>query len=143
MEVLPPIPGNIFLHYLDHAKWKDISGGFTSYHNDSTFLDRLPKKVGRSILAEDPAVPSQPLSYGWGIHIIERPRNSTLYLIVGLIAVISTVVCLATFAPAWGISGLDTAIGIGQYVGTVLGLLDAAIYFALRAYCTSLTRGKT
>ncbi|KAI6081776.1 hypothetical protein F4821DRAFT_264565 [Hypoxylon rubiginosum] len=143
MEVLPPIPGNIFLHYLSHAKRKAVSKNSPSYHNDSTFLDRLPKKLGRSIFTEDAAVPGQSISYGWGIHIIERTSKSALYLTIGLVAIISAAICLATFALTWWASGLDKAIGLGQYAGMVLGLLDAAVYCALQAYCTSLTQGKT
>ncbi|XXG99702.1 hypothetical protein Hte_006043 [Hypoxylon texense] len=143
MEDLPPIPGNIFLHYLNHAKRKAASKRTPPLsHTDSTFLDRLPKKLGRSIFAELPAVPVQSTSYGWGVQILERTSTSAFYVVVGLVAVISAAICLASFAFTWWLSGLDEAIGIGQYAGTVLGIIDAAIYLALQTYCTSLSNEK-
>ncbi|KAI1411796.1 hypothetical protein F5Y13DRAFT_190798 [Hypoxylon sp. FL1857] len=143
MEVLPPMPGNIFLHYLEHAKRKSKnSGKFSGYHTDSTFLNRLPKKLERSIFSETLGLTGSAISYGWGIHIIERPSTFAQNLVAGLVAIASVLICLVVFGITWSTASLENAIGVGQYTAGVLALLNTAIYFSLQAYFTSFSPRK-
>ncbi|KAI2463817.1 hypothetical protein F4781DRAFT_437029 [Annulohypoxylon bovei var. microspora] len=143
MKVLPPMPNNIFLHYLEHAKKKAASKNETPrYHTDNTFLNRLPKKLERSIFTGDVTSTGSNISYGWGIHIVERPSTFAQNLIAGLVAIVSVVICLTIFGITYTTLGLDEAIGIGQYTAGVLTLLNTAIYFSLQAYCNSLSSQK-
>ncbi|KAI1206332.1 uncharacterized protein F4807DRAFT_463821 [Annulohypoxylon truncatum] len=135
MKVLPPMPGNIFLHYLEHAKRKATSKKETPmYHADSTFLKRLPKKLETSIFDGDAAGGSS-ISYGWGIHIVERPSTSALYSVAAFQAFVSVAICFIVFGATSATLVLDQAIGIGQYTAGVLALLNTAFYFSLQAYC--------
>ncbi|KAI0896205.1 hypothetical protein F4806DRAFT_496324 [Annulohypoxylon nitens] len=139
MKVLPPMPGNIFLHYLDHAKRKASSKNETPlYHADNTFLNRLPKKLENSIFAGE-ATTGLALSYGWGIRIMERPNATAQYLVTGLVALLSAAICLVVFGTTWALLGPDQAIGISQYIAAFLTLLNTAFYIFLEAYCSSLS----
>ncbi|KAI1098287.1 hypothetical protein F4804DRAFT_325236 [Jackrogersella minutella] len=106
---------------------------------DDTFLKRLPKKLGHGIFSEDP---SSSISYGWGIHMIELPSIFAQNVVAGLVAITSVIICLVVFGITWATADLDTAIGLGQYTAAVLALFDTAFYFALQAYCTSLSPRK-
>ena len=61
LMAMPPMDKRTFFHYFwDHAKHGPT--------NDLTFHDRLPKKLGCSILMA--SVPT-PLTMGWGVHVVE------------------------------------------------------------------------
>ncbi|KAI0884136.1 uncharacterized protein GGS22DRAFT_164944 [Annulohypoxylon maeteangense] len=140
MKVLPPMPGNIFLHYLEHAKRMASSKKeMQLYHADSTFLNRLPKRLEQSIFFGE-ATANANISYGWGIYIVDRPSIFAQNLVTGLVAFVSAIICLVIFGIIWATSGRDDAIGIGQYATGVLTLLNTAVYFYIQAYCSSLSR---
>ncbi|KAI1086618.1 hypothetical protein F5B19DRAFT_129562 [Rostrohypoxylon terebratum] len=139
MRDLPPMPGNIFLHYLEHAKKKaSAKKEMPLYHMDSTFLSRLPKKLGNSIF-DHAATAGSRMSFGWGVHIVERPSITAQNLVAGFVALFSVVICLAVFAITRTTYDLDEANGIGQYAIAVLALLNIAFRFFLQAYCSSLS----
>lgn len=142
MKVLPPMPGNIFLHYFEHAKKKACSKKeMPLYHMDSTFLNRLPKKLENSIF-DHIATTGSSISYGWGVQIVERPSIIAQNLAVGSVALLSVVICLVVFVITRTAYGLDEANGIGQYAIAVLALLNIAFRFFLQAYCDSLSPQK-
>ncbi|KAI1455427.1 hypothetical protein F4805DRAFT_436170 [Annulohypoxylon moriforme] len=142
MKVLPPMPGNIFLHYLEHAKKKATSKKEVPlYHEDSTFLSRLPKKLEHSIFT-GPTTVGLNISYGWGIHIVERPSMFAQNLVTGFMAFLSAIICLIVFCTTWVTSGRDEAVGIGQYTAGVLTLFNTAVYFSLQAFCNFLSPRK-
>ncbi|KAK0642084.1 hypothetical protein B0T16DRAFT_224837 [Cercophora newfieldiana] len=131
MQPLPPMPNHIFLHYLDRAK----STSSSNTHAEDIYLSRLPKKTGSSIFTARTGVNTTVL-YGWGVHIIERPSAFAQ----SMVGIASALICIVFFGFTWGFADLSTAIGIGQFVGAVLALANAAIYFALQAYSTRLSR---
>ncbi|KAF4447192.1 HET-like protein [Fusarium austroafricanum] len=135
MQPLPPMPGNIFLHYLEVAKKANGCQDNHESHAENVFLSRLPKKVGCSIFTSNTNITSS-IAYGWGVHIVERPSAWAK----SMLGMISALVCIIIFAMTWSCAGFGTAVGIGQYVGAVLALVNAAFYFALQDYSGALSR---
>ena len=73
MNPLPPIDPKTFFHYFwDHASHAESSGNQAF---DALFYNRMPKKLGKSILID--AKPGT-LNLGWGVHIIEGPNKPLL-----------------------------------------------------------------
>ncbi|KAK3312642.1 hypothetical protein B0H66DRAFT_607702 [Apodospora peruviana] len=137
MQPLPPMPNHIFLHYLDWARQSSkSSSNHPQVHAEDIFLSRLPKKLGSSIFTTGTGVQGSTIMYGWGVHIVERP-SAFAQSVLGLA---SALICVIIFAFTWGFVDLSTAVGIGQFAAGVLALANAAIYFALQAYSTRLSR---
>ena len=114
LDPLPPIdPGTFFHYFWDHASHQEPSGheGF-----DTLFFNRLPKKLGESVLKQ--AHPGK-LQLGWGVQIIEGPNKPLLAWLAFAILVLSFVISL--------IYGFQ----IGQWMVAVLETGLAAIYFHL------------
>jgi hypothetical protein len=80
------MPVNVFLHYLHRARWNTWEE-----HTEDTWLQRLPKKLYESVLAEarrddatnqqDPVMDPN-LAFGWGIHILDGPNHAVLSLLL-------------------------------------------------------------
>lgn len=135
MQPLPPMPDHIFLHYLDRARRTTRSEKNPQAHAEDIFLNRLPKKLGSSIFTTGTGVDATIL-YGWGVHIVERPS----VLAQSMVGIASALICIIIFGITCAFAGLGTAIGIGQFAAGVLTLSNAAIYFALQAYSSRLSR---
>jgi hypothetical protein len=129
------MPDHIFLHYLDWAKRNTRSGETPYAHAENIFLNRLPKKLGSSIFTSGTGVDAT-MSYGWGVQIVERPSA----LAQSMVGIASALICMIVFGVTWAFVDLSTAVGTGQFVAGVLALANAAIYFALQAYSTQLSR---
>ncbi|KAI0151779.1 hypothetical protein GGR57DRAFT_172790 [Xylariaceae sp. FL1272] len=128
LESLPPIPANVFLHYLRCAQREDWSIKHPAAHQENVFLQRLPKKMGASIW-QQPTISttaSQAISYGWGVHIIEGPNKKTmsLLLILGTLFSFLTSVLFVILAHSQ-----EQGFGIGQWILAVLAEVLAALYF--------------
>ncbi|KAF5617908.1 hypothetical protein F25303_13153 [Fusarium sp. NRRL 25303] len=135
MQPLPPMPDHIFLHYLEEAKQKTGRRDNSAAHAEDIFLSRLPKKLGSSIFTSSPGIASG-ITYGWGVHIVERPSSWAK----SMLGISSALICIAVFAITWLCADFDKAIGIGQYITGVLAIMNAAVYFALQDYSSPLSR---
>ncbi|SCV52652.1 uncharacterized protein FFB14_12715 [Fusarium fujikuroi] len=135
MQPLPPMPDHIFLHYLEEAKQKTGRQDNPAAHAEDIFLSRLPKKLGSSIFTSRSGLTSG-ITYGWGVHIVERPSGWAK----SMLGILSALICIAVFAIAWICADFDKAIGIGQYITGVLAIINAAVYFALQDYSSPLSR---
>jgi hypothetical protein len=137
MQPLPPMPDHIFLHYLDHARRTTRSEKNPQAHAEDIFLSRLPKKLGSSIFTSTSGTGvDATISYGWGVHIVERPSAWAQ----SMVGIASALICMIVFGITWARLDLGTAVGIGQFLAGVLALANAAIYFVLQAYSTRLSR---
>jgi hypothetical protein len=93
--------------------------------NTNLFLNRLPKKLGESILKQhDP----NRLHLGWGIHIVEGPDWSGISWATFAIMVSSFVVSLTYDLVA---KQKDSGFGIGQWMVAVLSAALSGLYFSL------------
>ncbi|CVK85989.1 uncharacterized protein FPRN_06373 [Fusarium proliferatum] len=135
MQPLPPMPDHIFLHYLEEAKQKTGPQDNPAAHAEDIFLSRLPKKLGSSIFTSRSGLTSG-ITYGWGVHIVERPSGWAK----SMLGILSALICIAVFAITWMCADFDKAIGIGQYITGVLAIINAAVYFALQDYSSPLSR---
>ena len=93
-------------------------------HKSSTFLNRLPKKIGCSIFAVGDEMDQ--ISYGWGVHIIEGPNKTAMgwTLVTGVLLsfVISVLYAMAAKSQEQG-------FGIGQRLIAVVATVMGALYF--------------
>jgi hypothetical protein len=132
------MPAHIFLHFL-----KSPHG----YFHD-TWLQRLPKKLNRSVLDEvqqrsgtnqngsvisrpQPPVAQEPreddMVFGWGVYIIDGPNLIGLTFLVTIGLFMTTVVCTLMVLLA---GTEEQAFGVGQYLVAVLTCGMMAAYFA-------------
>jgi hypothetical protein len=127
------MPGNVFLHYLHRARW-NIWGE----HSETTWLQRLPKKLKRSLVIEalqnaqhdDKGAPlDADLAFGWGVHIIEGPNHAALGWLFAVGVAVSFVVSalLVGFAKTQ-----EQGFGVGSYIVGVVGLGMVAVYSQLQ-----------
>jgi hypothetical protein len=133
LKVLPPIPSNVFLHYLSCARRKSWLSEVPGAHDESYFLERLPKKVHYSIFDDlttwGISSASNSIAFGWGIHIIEGPDHATLSLALGIGVMLSFVVSLLVL----GVAGTqEQGFGVGQYLLAVVACVMGALYFKLQ-----------
>jgi hypothetical protein len=107
----PPIPSNVFVHYFNSSV----------YHPRSVWMDRLPKKLQESIQSS-----CEPLTIGWGIHIIEGPNHNTIFWMLVLF------VCLSLFASCiWTVlkGDIQGGFGIGAWMVSVPSVMMLAFVF--------------
>jgi hypothetical protein len=106
----PPMPQDIFLHYLSCTASKPTLA----------WLPRLPKKLDPSILRFAGAI-----NYGWGIHINEGPN----YFAIGVINIFMMVVSgVAAYLWKYFMDDFQGAFGFaGWIVAVVNGVLVAYI----------------
>lgn len=116
LPVKPPMPSHVFLHYMECAR-----RNLNDIHCGSIFLDRLPKKIGGSILSEN-----VPHTFGWGVHIIEGPNKVALSwaLVASIVASFVISVMYAVIAKTQ-----EQGFGIGQWFMAVITAVMAALYF--------------
>ncbi|KAF2115948.1 hypothetical protein BDV96DRAFT_574857 [Lophiotrema nucula] len=116
--VPPPIDSRTFLHYF----WKH---GKHSHSTSARYVDRLPKKLGDSLLR---SLGSDELREGWGIHILEGPNKPVICWIL-------LVVLVGSFGIALGYDLImkngDSGFGIGQWMVAALTVALSALYFSL------------
>ncbi|MCJ1438964.1 hypothetical protein MMC27_008354 [Xylographa pallens] len=104
LEPLPPIPDNVFMHYLNDP----------GPHRRPTWLRRLPKKMNYSLLNA-----SEELVTGWGLHIIEGPNWVAIWTAAFCVTFVSGV-----FSTLWSILRNDVSggFGIGSWLVSALTL---------------------
>ena len=116
---MPPMDKRTFFHYF----WAHASHAPT---NDMTFHDRLPKKLGCSILM---ASSSAPLTMGWGVHIIEGPNWPMFPWIVTALLAVTLVICAIYDAV---VKGRESGFTIGQLIFSILmAVLSSAISYVV------------
>lgn len=122
------MPPNVFLHYLNCAKHREWRSRHPAAHQEDTFLQRLPKKLGASIFQSVRGVTPNigAVSYGWGVHIIEGPNMKAMSWLLVLGTVISF---LASVLFIYFAQSQEQGFGIGQWVLAVLAEILAALYF--------------
>ena len=123
LDPLPPIDARTFFHYFrEHASHPPCSGNQAF---DTLFYNRLPKKLGSSVLLQtDPGK----LHLGWGVHVIEGPNKPLLAWLAAGILVFSFVVSVAYDII---LKNKDSGFGIGQWLVAVLTAALTALYFHL------------
>ncbi|KAK3725471.1 hypothetical protein LTR37_000441 [Vermiconidia calcicola] len=123
LDPLPPIDCRTFFHYFwEHASHPPTSG---SQAFDTLFFNRLPKKLGSSILVQtDPGK----LQLGWGVHIIEGPNKPLLAWLATAILVLSFVISVSYDIR---MKNRESGFAIGQWMVAVLATALTAVYFHL------------
>jgi hypothetical protein len=121
--VQPPMDHRSFFHYMNKHKHGDLTNSAGMLlHSDATFLNRLPKKVGASILGGQ----QSSLQFGWGVHIIEGPNKVALSWTTFAGLALSFAVSLL-YCHFWHTQ--EQGFAIGQWMVAVLGAAMAALYF--------------
>ena len=132
IEVLPPMPSNVFLHYLSCAGNKNWLRENPGAHGETFYFQRLPKKTRNSIFEElqgqgEPGL-CNGIAYGWGIHILEGPDHAALSLALAFGILFSFVVSVMVIGFA---QTQEQAFGVGQWIVGVFASVMAALYFKL------------
>jgi hypothetical protein len=121
LDPLPPIDRRTFFHYFWEHDGHPKSGNLT---RESLFYNRMPKKLGYSLLQEtDPSK-----IYGWGVHIIQGPNKPILAWFVFVILVASLLVAVIYDVRT---KNADSGFGIEQWIVAVLTAGLTATYFRL------------
>ena len=119
LQQMPPMDTRTFFHYF----WDHTSHAPT---NDLTFHDRLPKKLGCSLLMASSATP---LTMGWGVHIIEGVNWPLLPWIVVIILAVTLVVAAVYDTLS---QGQESGFTIGQLVFSLLmALLSSLVSYVV------------
>lgn len=123
LEVQPPMDHRTFFHYMQKHQHGDSNNpsGMT-FHGDAIFLQRLPKKVGSSVLVGQNCA----LPFGWGVHIIEGPNKVALSWTTFAGLFLSFVVS-ALYCHFWRTQ--EQGFAIGQWMVAVIAAGMAALYF--------------
>lgn len=110
MAPLPPVPPEIFIHYLEHNE--------TDFDPQRyVWTPRLPKRIERRLINCD--VPT----YGWGIYIREGPNRVIVFWLI-----IATVFASVLLAILWASIRGDVQGGSG--LGTLILALPSVIMAA-------------
>ena len=121
LDPLRPIDRRTFFHYFwEHASHPTSTGNVAF---DTLFYNRLPKKLGTSMLA--PTDPGK-LHLGWGVHIIEGPNKPLLAWMVAAIVTMSFVLSVIYDV---AMKNKDSGFGFGQWMVAVLTAALTAVYF--------------
>ncbi|KAM6511763.1 hypothetical protein FALCPG4_016758 [Fusarium falciforme] len=110
LEPLPPMPPEIFIHYLEHGE-----GELSPARHD--WLPRLPLRLGTRVIDGEEAC------YGYGVHIIEGPNRMTIFWMFMATMAASILACVL-----W--SGVKEDIQGGTSLGALIVALPAAVLAA-------------
>ncbi|KAH7082073.1 hypothetical protein FB567DRAFT_581517 [Paraphoma chrysanthemicola] len=130
------MPVNVFLHYLHRARW-NVWGE----HAEDTWLQRLPKKLNESMLAEwrqnnaitqqhgGEAIGDSNLAFGWGVHILDGPNHAALGILIAIGITVAFVVSgmVVGFAKTQ-----EQGFAVGSFLLAILASVMAAVYFQLQ-----------
>jgi hypothetical protein len=108
---LPPMPTEVFLHYLEH-------GDIDNIHNRKCWLERLPIRLKSRIVdaREEPV-------WGWGIHIIEGPNRTVIFWIT-MVTIFGSMLAFVLW------SSLRSDISGGAAMGSLIMALPPVIMTA-------------
>ncbi|KAL7904291.1 hypothetical protein GGI35DRAFT_463812 [Trichoderma velutinum] len=115
--VPPPMPPEVFVHYLEHGDG-DLSP------NRYTWLPRLPKRRNHKVVDCGEA------TEGWGIHVIEGPNRVTVFWIVMATISISILASVLWTTLKGDIQG---GMGLGALIVALPPAIMAAFLFRLGA----------
>ncbi|KAJ4854377.1 uncharacterized protein T069G_11356 [Trichoderma breve] len=113
----PPMPPEIFVHYLEHGDG-DLSP------NRYTWLPRLPKRRNHKVVDCGEA------TEGWGIHVIEGPNRAAVFWIVMVTISISILASVLWTTLKGDIQG---GMGLGALIVALPPVIMAAFLFRLGA----------
>jgi hypothetical protein len=119
LKPLPPMDHRAFLHFF-REQGKHASA------KRSLFLNRLPKKVGESILAQDD---EENLRLGWGVYIVEGLNWPVISWCMFGILLLSFIVSICY---ALLMKTQESGFGIGQWLVAVLTAALTALCIQLR-----------
>ncbi|KAK5119222.1 hypothetical protein LTR85_007836 [Meristemomyces frigidus] len=126
LDPLPPIDRRTFFHLL-WAPAAHPPSASTRSGSHLVFFNRLPKKLGDSILLQQD--PDQ-LNLGWGVHIIKGPNKPAIAWSLTAFVVLSFVVSVVYDVVT---RNKDSGFAIGQWLLGVLAAALTAIYFHFEA----------
>ncbi|KAF3063117.1 hypothetical protein CFAM422_010241 [Trichoderma lentiforme] len=113
----PPMPPEVFVHYLEHGDG-DLSP------NRYTWLPRLPKRRNHKVVDCGEA------TEGWGIHVIEGPNRAAVFWIVMATISISVLASVLWTTLKGDIQG---GMGLGALIVALPPAIMAAFLFRLEA----------
>ncbi|KAL6786567.1 hypothetical protein J3E68DRAFT_420029 [Trichoderma sp. SZMC 28012] len=113
----PPMPPEVFVHYLEHGDG-DLSP------NRYTWLPRLPKRRNHKVVDCGEA------TEGWGIHVIEGPNRTAVFWIVMTTISISVLASVLWTTLKGDIQG---GMGLGALIVALPPAIMAAFLFRLGA----------
>ncbi|KAK8009842.1 hypothetical protein PG990_008807 [Apiospora arundinis] len=102
------MPFNTFKHHLEHASRKILEE-----HPKDTWLLTFPKKLKISLRSSNGAQENPNLLFGWGVHIINGPNHTTLFVSLILGVTITLVASLVILGVA---KTQEQAFGIARYL---------------------------
>lgn len=110
----PSVTARLFYHNYDEHENR-------SYAHERICLDCLPMKLGDSVPTSD----SQ-REFGWGIHIVERPRRNVLAITTSIMVLLSLGVAVIHGECT---NDKDRGWTIAAWVATIQALILSSLYF--------------
>lgn len=115
--VPPPMPPEVFVHYLEHG-----DGDFSP--NRYTWLPRLPKRLNNKVMDCGEA------TEGWGIHVIEGPNREAVFWVL-MITISASVLASVLWTSLKG--DIQGGTGLGALIIALPPAIMAAFLFRLGA----------
>ncbi|KAK5711693.1 hypothetical protein LTR17_018274 [Elasticomyces elasticus] len=112
----PPMPSDAFIHYLHDC---NLDGDDASRR--SIWLNRLPKKLEESVVAQARSAGDQTLVEGWGVHVIEGIDGAAVLwttivaLLVGIGPLLGSYIALT--------GDVQSATGIASLIVAIIAIL--------------------
>jgi hypothetical protein len=113
MAPLPPVPPEVFIHYLEHKK-PELSP------QRYIWTPRLPKRIDRRLIECD--IPT----YGWGIFIKEGPNRVFVFWVI-LATVFASILLSILWASIKG--DIQGGSGLGALILALPSVIMAAFMF--------------
>ncbi|KAK3642116.1 hypothetical protein LTR56_010987 [Elasticomyces elasticus] len=120
----PPMPSNVFIHYLHYC---NLDADVPTCQN--IWLNRLPKKLEESVVAEARSAGSQALVEAWGVHIIEGIDGAAVLWTTIVTLLVGIVPLLGTYIAMTG--DVQSATGLASLVAAVIAILMMCIQIDL------------
>lgn len=115
LDPLPPMPPEIFIHYLEHGD-EDL------HPSRYVWLPRLPMRLNNRVI--DGSEPG----YGWGIHVIEGPNREVVFWIV-MATILASILASVLWSSIQG--DIQGGTGIGALIVALPPSILAAFLFRL------------
>jgi hypothetical protein len=118
LHPLPPMPEEVFLHYLEY-------GDIDHIHKDKYWLARLPTRL-KSRIIEAREVPV----WGWGIHIVEGPNRPVIFWIT-MVTIFASMLAFVLWTSLR--EDIQGGAGLGSLILALPPVIMAAFLFKLTA----------